>query len=351
VAELLRENLVIEQGEEDSTGGRPAIGLELNEARCQAVGVDIQNWDTRVSVGTISGRIVETHGFRTPPTPEKTLDFIAEQVETCWCDSSQSSLHGVGVSTRGLVNRETGVVELGHDAAWIDVAIKQRLEERLEVPVYVENNVRAAALAEYHYGTPDIQETHCLLLVKVDEGVGMGIVMDGKLYSGPRMAAGEFGQMVIADSPGPERHDRPGCLEMLVSDLVTSERYQRLVGTRARANFGSPTEHVKQICHLAMQGDPAARQAIEETSRYLGIGLANAIWALDADAVVIDGALTEAWPLVVAGIREQLPDGGRFLNFRNLMLRPSSLRGEAAIIGAMTLPFAGLFSSGESVRM
>jgi predicted NBD/HSP70 family sugar kinase len=178
----------------------------------------------------------------------------------------------------------------------------------------------------------------------------MGIVMDGKLYSGPRMAAGEFGQMVIADSPGPERHDRAGCLETLASNPATGERYQHLTGGRLRAGIGNSTEQVKRICQLAMEGDPVARQTIAETSRYLGIGIANAVWTLDAEAVVIDGALTEAWPLVVAGIREQLPDGQRFLNFRNLMLRPSSLRGEATIIGAFTLPFAGLFSSDDGVR-
>ena len=66
---------------------------------------------------------------------------------------------------------------------------------------------------------------------------------------------------------------------------------------------------------------------------------------LDAEMVVLDGAITEAWPLVLAGIKSQLPEGRDFLNFQNLIVRPSSLRGEAAIIGAATLPFASLFSA------
>jgi len=72
------------------------------------------------------------------------------------------------------------------------------------------------------------------------------------------------------------------------------------------------------------------------------------VWALDADAVVIDGTMTEAWPLVSAAIREQFPEGPQFLNFRNLVLRPSALGGEASLVGAMTVPFAPLFASEES---
>jgi predicted NBD/HSP70 family sugar kinase len=94
-----------------------------------------------------------------------------------------------------------------------------------------------------------------------------------------------------------------------------------------------------------MEGDPAAREAVTETATYLGVGIANAVWALDAEAVVINGALTEAWPLVSAAIREQFPTGRQFLNFRSLLLRPSSLGGEASILGALALPFLNVFSS------
>jgi len=213
------------------------------------------------------------------------------------------------------------------------------------MPVYVENNVRAAAVAEYVNGNTDVQGAHCLLFVLIGEGVGMAIVMDGKVHHGPNMAAGEIGQMVIADQGGPERHNRSGCLEVLASDLATCDRYNNLAGTKARSSTSSScTQQMRQICQLAMEGDPHARAAVTATARFLGIGIANAVWALDADAVVIDGPVTEAWPLVSAAIRDQFPEGPLFLNFRNLVLRPSALGGEAAVIGAITLPFAPIFS-------
>jgi DNA-binding transcriptional ArsR family regulator len=227
MAVLMEEGLVVAQGGEDVTGGRPAIRLQLNESRYQAVGVDIQNWETRISIGTITGRILETDRFRTPSSPEKALQLIAEKVERYRQNSGVQGFQAVGLSMRGIINSETGVAELGGDPAWIRVPVKRELIERLGMPVFVENNVRAAALAEHQYGNPEIQGSHCLLYVKVDEGVGMGIVLDGKLYRGPRMAAGELGQMVVVESDSPQRHDQPGCVEMLASDLVTIERYHR----------------------------------------------------------------------------------------------------------------------------
>jgi predicted NBD/HSP70 family sugar kinase len=294
--------------------------------------------------------MLDTHRFRTPSAPEKALDLMAEHAKRIVGETGSRAFPALGISIRGLVNSDTGVAELGNNPAWLHVGIKKYISGRLGNTVFVENNVRAAALAEYFCGSMELQGIQCLLFVKVDEGIGMGIVLDGKIYRGPRMAAGEFGQMVIAEQGDPERHNRAGCLEALASNDATCERYRSLTGAK-RGALGDSGDQVKRICHLAMEGDEAARQSILETAKYLGIGIANAVWALDAEAVVIDGALTEAWPLVSAAIREQFPDGRQFLNFRNLMLRPSALTGEAAIIGAITLPFVSMFSSEEAARL
>ena len=350
-ADLLSRGLVVEEGAENSTGGRPGIRLRLDQGHFLSLGVDILNWETRIAAGTIGGRLLETRSFRTPATPAKTLELIAAQFELQRRKAPRGSLLGIGISTRGLVNSETGVVELGSDPGWVRIPVKEQLERDLRRPVLVENDVRAAALAEYHHGTAEIQSSHCLLFVKVGEGVGMGVILDGRLYRGPHMAAGEFGQMVVADGGGPERHDRPGCMENLASNSAICERYSRLAGSRYRANSGDSAAQVKRICHLAMEGDSAALETVAQTCRYLGIGIANMVWALDAEAVIVDGALTEAWPLVAAAIQEQFPDGEEFPNFRDLLLRPSSLGGEATMIAAASLPFASLFSTGETVTI
>lgn len=345
IAELLGRHLVAEDGPEVSTGGRPATRLQLEQSRV-SVGVDIQPWEMRFAVGTMKGQIRETGRCRTPPSPEQAMEVIAEQFTLYRKRFGKDSVEGLGISTRGFVNSDTGVVELGNNPEWVRVPMKKRLQSMLDAPVFVEHNVRAAALAEYSYGDPEIHRRHCLLFVAVDDGAGIGIVLDGRVYHGPRMAAGEFGQMVIAATDGPERADRPGCLEKLVANPAVCERYNELAEITQPTARGETTAQVERICELAMDGDRAAMAAVRETCRYLGIGIANVVWGLDADAVIFDGTLTKAWRLAGPWIAEQFPSP-ELLNFQDLMLRPSALGGEAAMIGAATLPFMRLFSTGE----
>jgi len=175
----------------------------------------------------------------------------------------------------------------------------------------------------------------------------MGVMLDGKLYRGPHRAAGEFGQMVVADSPGSGGHNRQGCLESLAANPAIASRYAALTkDTRTRG--GETESRVRRVCHLAMEGDAAAVESIREAMRFLGIGIANVVWGLDPDVVLVDGAVAEAWPLVLSAIQDQLPSAREFPHFRNLTLRPCSLGPDAGIVGALTLPFVRLFATGHS---
>ena len=340
---LITDGLVCEDGEENSTGGRPGRRLALDPRRV-TFGAEIQNWETRCAVSTMHGRIVETRRFRTPTSAEQTLEQVAAEFLAFRKGLGPDRLPGIGICARGIVNSESGVLILGSRPDWRHIPIREFLESRLHEPVIVENNVRAAALAEYTYGPSEIAGRRCFVFVKIDEGVGMGVVFEGKLYHGPHMAAGEFGQMVIEISPSEERHDRPGCMERLVSNPAICNRYSVFSGARRQSNAGDTSARVRRIAGWAAGGDAQARQTLDETSRYLGIGISNLVWGLDADTVVIDAAITEAWGLVEPVLRRQLPDNRELWGSRNLVVRPSAFGGEAALIGAATLPLSMIFA-------
>lgn len=345
---LIADSLVREEGEESSTGGRPGRRLQLEPTRV-AFGVDIQNWETRMAVSTMSGQFVDTRRFRTPDHVEDAVRVIADEFLDWRRDFGSGRVAGLGISARGIVNSESGVLVLGSRPDWVSIPLRDMLEAAVGEPVFLENNVRAAALAEYNYGASEVCAARCLVFVKVDEGVGMGLVIDGRLHAGPRMAAGEFGQMVIAMSSGQERHDRPGCLEGLASNPALSDRYAALSGTANSSDEGDTLAHVRRILDAAVADDGAARDSVRETARCLGVGISNVVWGLDADVVVIDGAITEAWPVIEPVIQEQLPDEHSLTGIP-VLLRPSSLGGDAALIGAATLPFTTVFATGESRR-
>lgn len=345
-AELLEERFILEQGAEHSTGGRPATRLELDESYHRSIGVDIRRWETRVSLGTIRGTVLETRQFRTPSTASRTIAAISDAINALKPAAKGCRIHGVGVGVRGIVDHERGVLEVGTSKAWNQVSIKAPIEERTALPVFVENDVRAAALAQRYSSNVEIRNSRCMLLIRVDDGVGMAILIDGKIYRGIHRSAGEIGQMVIADSPGRGAQDRPGCLESLAAHAAIFNRYCVLANefpVKKQATEG----RIRKICRLAQEGDPAAIQAIRESMRYLGIGLANVIWGFNADVVVIDGVITEAWPLVVESIREQFPIGEEFRHFHNLVVRPCALGPDAGGAGTLSLPFESLFEIGE----
>lgn len=345
VSDLLKRSLVSEVGAENSTGGRPATRLKLSEMPL-AIGVEIQKWETRFAVATTRGALLESDVVRTPPAPAETIELIAQRVRDYLENHGSDRVQGVGVTARGIVNSSSGVVEVGNAPGWLQIPLQAALESSLHLPIYVENDVRAAAIAEYNYTTAGEHAPHCLLYVRVDEGVGVGIVFNGQLYAGPSMSAGEFGQMVIADEGSTQRHDRPGCLEMLVSNQTVSEQFMLKQGKRGSSGADS-TARVRRICQKALDGDADALEVLHTAARYLGIGIANIAWGLDPEVIIVNSTLNVAWPVVLEAVQAELPSPGASPTFRSLHIQQSAFGEQGTLIGAATLAFGPLFESAE----
>jgi predicted NBD/HSP70 family sugar kinase len=137
-------------------------------------------------------------------------------------------------------------------------------------------------------------------------------------------------------------------MEELLSNASICNRHARVSNRKRQSNVGDTWARVRRIAELANAKDSTACQTIEETARYLGIGISNVVWSLDADTIVIDAAFTEAWSLIEPVLWRQLPDDNELWGSRNLLLRPSALGGEAALIGAATLPLSRVFAGGTA---
>lgn len=348
IADLREQRLVSEVGAENSTGGRPATRLQLSDAP-RAIGVEIQNWETRFAVASTRGTLIESAAVRTPATPAQTVEMIGEQVKAYCQAHGRGSVHGVGVTARGIVNSRTGVVELGNDPGWVNVPLRSMLETATRLPVYLEHDVRAAAAAEYNYSNAGELAPHCLLYVRVDEGVGVGLILNGELYAGPSMAAGEFGQMVIADDGSNARHDRPGCLEKLVSNMAVCDRFAAAQGRSTTASTSDSAAKVRRICQRAADGDEAALRVIRTTARYLAIGIMNVAWGLDPEIIVLNATLNTVWPILLEAVEAQFPGASEWPTFRRLRVQQSALGEQGTLIGAATLAFAPLFQLDRAV--
>ena len=164
---------------------------------------------------------------------------LAEEVIAGGC-VRRESLVGVGVGASGLVDPETGVNVLAPNLGWRDMPLRDIFSRRLDMPVFVDNNVRAMALAEAMFGAGRGVNTLAFVYGRV--GVGAGFVVGGEVYRGSKAGAGEIGHTTVIPAGGaPCRCGNTGCLETLISEPEIVRQAQ-LLAARAGVDPGSPLE-------------------------------------------------------------------------------------------------------------
>jgi predicted NBD/HSP70 family sugar kinase len=343
VDELKAANL-IEEIEGESTGGRPPVLLRLRASVPVAVGVGVGTRRTVVATSDLAGRVLEEEEFDTAADADETLRLVLDRVARL-IRRGEGRVEGVGVSLPGLVDHETGHVLFVPSFKWRNWGVCQRLEKATGLPVAIDNDANAAALAELWFGRPEVRNVRDFILVLVEEGLGTGIVFDGQVYRGELGAAGEFGHMTIgAGAPIACAAGSRGCWEAFASERAAVARYEIISGG-ARPPSGGGFD---ALVDLALGGDPAARAALRETAHYLGVGIANVIKGLSPEAVVIGGRIARAWPLIADGLREVVGENSMCRDLPPPRIITSSLGERPQLVGALSLVLASKFASAHT---
>ncbi|MCM3901496.1 MAG: ROK family transcriptional regulator [Pyrinomonadaceae bacterium] len=339
IVDELKASGLIDEGSGESTGGRPPILLSLRTTDAVAIGVDLGTARTIVAASDLAGRLQEQEMFPTNPDADKTIQEIIASVQKLLRKYSRT-IEGIGVSLPGFVNPETDELYIPH-FAWRDIPIADELRAATGLPVKIDNDANAAALAELWFGRPEIREVRNFIMVLVEEGVGTGIVFDGQVYCGEAGAAGEFGHMVIGKgAPVACASGSRECWEAFSSERAALARY----ATSVRDSNGLPAKDFLDLVSLAMKGDSAACGALKETAHYLGVGIANLIQGLAPEAVIVGGPIAGAWSI----FHEDLKAAVETSLCRGIPLKPiipSTLGDEPTIMGAISLVLAGKFAS------
>src|SRR5205807_9470475 len=182
---------------------------------------------------------------------------------------------GIGGRLAGVVGAEKGDLYVPH-CNWRNAPIGETLTRATSLPVSIDNDANAAALAELWFGRPEIREVRDFILVLVEEGVGTGIVFDGQVYRGEEGTAGEFGHMTIGTGAPVEcAVGSRECWEAFASERAAIARYKKLSRSNGRQN-----SNFASIMDFALKGERNAKFALKETAHYLGIGIANLIQGL-----------------------------------------------------------------------
>jgi glucokinase len=283
---------------------------------------------TKIAVGVVAedGRVVSR--LDCPTQPERGFDDalarMSEMLGECVARAG-AAIGGIGIGSTGPVDPFRGTVE---DAdllpGWKGAPIVQRLSEAFSVPVAMENDCDAAALAEAAWGAG--RGTRSFIYVTISTGIGAGILIDGKLYRGVDGSHPELGHMVIDDS-GPVCYcGARGCWEALASGPAM-EGWMK-------ANSVGRQWTAKEICAMAVDGDEMARLAVERESYYLGLGLANLVTVFSPDAIALGGGVMKSGDLFLEGAKQVILRNCRLVPHERTSVVPASFGDAAVLAGA-----------------
>jgi predicted NBD/HSP70 family sugar kinase len=279
VNRLLASGAIYEGAEGPSSGGRKPTYLYINGENAYVLAIDIGVHDTIYAVSDFSGRILMQKTLLTEGNAQDFLNRLGDEIEdTISKNYSRVKFAAIGVSVPGLVRRQTGEVAVSPNLEWNDVPVKKILEEKLKLPVYVENDANAAAFSELWYGPLDEIRVKTLLYILVVDGLGTGLIIDGQLHVGSQIGLGGFGHMSIEPNGEVCSCGRRGCWETLASESATIARYHRLMNNKN----GSITTSINDLIGSANRGDEKALSALQSTAEYLGEGIANLAHGLSA---------------------------------------------------------------------
>ena len=279
---------------------------------------------------------------------ERGADPVINRIARCVqdvvdeCDLNLKQVKGVSVGAPGAVDPDSGRVIFAPNLGWEDVPLKKELEKQLELPVFVENDCSICTLGVY-----DIElerKPRNMIGIFIGTGIGGGLILEGKLYSGFNRTAGEVGHMVL-EVTGPKCGcGNRGCFEALASRAAIFRKIQTAIKdgqkTLLTEMLGDDLENLRSgdLRKAIKRGDKFVEGVIEEAAEYTGIAVANLINIFNPEVVVLGGGVIQAledemMAIIVETATEYAMPG----TTKGIEIIASKLGDDAGIFGAAVL--------------
>jgi glucokinase-like ROK family protein len=341
VSELMKSGLVEEDGVGLPAGGKPPILLRLVDDGRHLICVDMANDEFHGAIVNLRGEI--KYRLKQPVGGKTGTDALgcAFDLVDSLVNASDRSILGIGIGNAGVTDSQNGIILQAVNFGWINLPIKRLMEERYKLPIHISNDCYVAALAEYtfsqHKGIKN------LVLVRLGQGIGSGIVINGKLFHGDGYAAGEIGHLVVNEKGDRCTCGNYGCLETVASDRAIIKRAMAL----SQSNPNSTIDQLLQsqggrsaaelICQALESDDTSMQQAIEEAGRYLGVALAYVIAVLNVHKIVLIGNITCLGDRFIKAVRAGISGHALPTTIQKTDVTFSNLGQDIVILGASAL--------------
>jgi predicted NBD/HSP70 family sugar kinase len=292
-SDLIRAGLVEEIAPEEPRSGnrrgRPRVALRLRGDAHLLAGIKVAVRSLSMVLIDFDGVTLAEHHVRLPDDampPARFVDEIAKALAdlTGKIGKTTRDISGLGVGMSGFIDAPTGFVHWSPSLDTRNVDIRSLMETALKLPVFVDNDANLVALAEQMFG--EGRGVSNFIVVTLEQGVGMGIVVDGRIYRGKRGVAAEFGHAKVHLDGALCRCGQRGCLEAYVSD------YALLREANVLMRFGdktTPEDRLDMLFDAANAGEQPAQSILDRASRMFAMGLANVINIFDPHLIILSG--------------------------------------------------------------
>ena len=319
---------------------------ESNGKRDHFIGVDLGG--TKILAGVFNAQLKCLGKVKMSTKPERGPDGVLERVARCVqevvdeCDLKFDSIKAVGIGAPGAVDPVEGRMLFAPNLKWEDVPLKKTLEKLLDLPVFAENDCNACALGVYE--TELDPKPRSMVGIFLGTGIGGGIVLDGKPYSGFNRTAGEIGHMIL-EVNGPKCGcGNKGCFEALASRTALFRKIQTAVKDGQKTvltdMLGPDLTDMKSgdLRKALRRGDKFVEKVIEEAAEYTGIAVANVINLLNPEVIVLGGGVMdqladEMMSIIIETARDYALTG----TIKGIEIIASKLGDDAGITGAAVL--------------
>ena len=350
INELISSNILLEQGHGNSSGGRRPNLYGLQKNIFYILGIDIGRFTTKMAI--FNSKLENITGFESFPLKlekdSSQIDIIHQFAEKLISESGipKDKLIGVGIDMPGLVDSTNGCNYTYYYEK--DHSVLSRFKEKFNLPVYIENDAKVRALAEYRYGLA--KNTKNTLIIHIGWSLGLGMIMNGKLFGGTSGFAGEFGHIPIVENGILCNCGKQGCLETVASGTALVNLAKEGLTAGRNSTLNNTVENgeeliPKTIIDAANNGDQFAISIISKIGFELGKGIAILIQLLNPELIILGGRVAEANQYLLTPIDQALNHYSLQKLRQQTEIKISELGVNTTILGSVAMAIENIFEN------
>lgn len=323
--------------------------MELNRSAPYVLGMDLGGTNVRAAVMDRQGKTLGSGRAASNATEgvARTVTQTAEAARLAIASAgvTKDQIAGLGIGVPGHIEPKEGVILWApnfyeNGQPYRNVALAAPLAAQVSLPVFMGNDANVAALGEFRFGAGRAVRT--MVMVTLGTGIGGGVILDGKLWTGATGGAGEIGHIIIAAG---QRGGAAafGSLESMGQIAAITERASRKISEGRKSLLAEKVDYdwhlltPRDIADAAAEGDPIAIETFEETGYFIGLGIASMVNLLNPEMVVIGGGVAQAGELILDPIRRSARANAIKTLIDACPILPAELGDDAGIYGGASL--------------